>query len=269
MAALGTERRIHRQWRDEQRESRYPFADGASLQTSTGLDLGYDTFLDGHLYPIGGSARLFLSEAIVSSSNVTLWIGNTGTAHLAAAEFDPRDPPELLAFYDSVGRPAGVLVADGLSLARFQGWERATHVFAEAATEFAASICCPLPEIGVRGFLTPDGDILTGEVWLVGENGLVVREDPDVTTGNGVVLRIDVVGDPLFRRALCNGVANNPGGEVPLFQPPRLLRTINHQPPDEFGNFTLTVGRNVALAPILRIQPQDGEIRIYLVGQGL
>ena len=111
----------------------------------------------------------------------------------------------------------------------------------------------PTPEPGLRGLLTPGGDLFTGDVWIVGDNGVVVRD-----TGDGNI-RIDIVGDPLFRRKLC--------GSVELFNTPNIIRTINGCPPDEHGNFQLNVGDLITENTLLRINPTDTGLRIEAVGQ--
>ncbi len=267
MTLLGTERQFNFQWREEQRAGNYPFADGCSLLTTELLDVGSDTFVDAHLYPIGADARLRITSIVVASDLVTIFVGTDAVPATCSGVFDPLAPPEIVRLLDTLGRPAGVLVADELSLSRFQSWDKKTHNFTSQAAEFVASVCCPAPEVGVRALATVDGDLLTGEVWIVGENGLVVREDPDESIPGATLLRIDIVGDPLFQRKLCNGVASNPGGDVPLFQTPHILRTINHQPAGQYGHYLLAVGRNVSLDPILRIQNDGDSLHVYLVGQ--
>ena len=56
-----------------------------------------------------------------------------------------------------------------------------------------------------------------------------------------------------------------------LFVTPRFLKTINGIPPDEYGNFVITVNNKLAGDTILRVYP-DGEnnlLKIELVGQRL
>ena len=123
------------------------------------------------------------------------------------------------------------------------------------AAEFAATCVTPMPAAGVRGFTTPDGTLFTGDVWLVGEDGVVVREE------DGAV-RIDVVGDPLFRRRLCQ--------PVQLFTTPRFVKTINGMRPDARGDFKITAGRALAADTVLRVYTDDtGGITFEAVGQVL
>ncbi len=187
---------------------------------------------------------------------MTLAVGDGTAATLATTAFDPLAPQELLELTDQYGRPAGVLVSDVTRLAVFQTWPLGAHRFQPAATEFCASCVIPMPQVGVQGFLTDDGTLFTGDVWIVGEDGVVVRQD-----GDGVV-RFDVVGDPLFRRRLCQ--------PVQLFATPRFIKTVNGMKPDERGDFKITVGRALAGDTVLRVYPDDkGGITIEAVGQTL
>lgn len=242
------------EWRDEQGPTKYPFSDEATLQTVGGLQIEPDLFLDAAIYPVGGGARQYLSRISVQPRSVTISIGDPTKPVLAQTNFDPLDPPSLLELADLSGRPAGILVSDPTQLAVFQTWPLQEHRFAPGATEFVASCVSPMPAVGLRGFMTDDGTLFTGEVWIVGEDGVVVREDNDGE------IRIDVVGDPLFRRRLCQ--------PVELFTTPRFIRTINGMLPDARGDFKITVGRALAGDTILRVYADDkGGITFEAVGQ--
>lgn len=246
---------LHPEWRTEQLESRYPFADGASLAARDGLAFTPDTFLDASVYPIGGGPRAYLSAIVVAVRLVTLWVGDPRQARRASGSFDPLDPPERVALTDPVGRPAGLLLADPVLLASTQAWPPGEHVFDPAATEFAASCTIPTPAEGLLGLAASDGEPLAGDVWLIGEDGVVVREED----GH---IRVDVVGDPLFARRLCEDLGS--------FSTPRFVRTINGIPPGPDGTFQIAVSEAGAADSILRIVPEPPDtLRIGLVGQPL
>lgn len=246
------ERILFPELRDENEASRYPFADSASLTSSSGQKIAGETFIDAAVYPIGGRERMYIREIDVQARLITLRISDPRGITLCSAAFDALDPPSVVPLLDEYGRPAGMLLSEPLRLAIFSTWPVGLHTFALGATEFAASCTIPTPEIGVRGLVTEDGDVLTGDIFMVGDNGVVVRPD-----GDGII-RIDIVGDPLFLRRLC----------LPdeLVQPPRFVRTINGCPPDEFGNFNLVVGDALAENTIIRILPTDAGLKIMAVG---
>ena len=242
-------------YRDENLTSRYPFSDGSLLVADSGLAVDVATFTDASIYPIGVGERCGVSAITVSNRLVVIWVGDIRESRLASGRFDPLLPPSTIPLEDAYGRPAGMLLADPLLLAASQAWPSGTHTFATGMAEFVASCVVPTPEVGVRGFLTEDGDLLTGDVWWVGERGVVVRKDGDT-------VRIDEVGDPLFARRLCFPLG--------LFLTPRFVKTINGIPPGPGGDFQIIVGDHLALDTVLRIYPRGpGELVIEAVGERL
>lgn len=242
---------------DEQRVSRYPFADDADLMSSTGLSFPTDVFLDAVIYAVEGGVGYYLSDVYVAAGKVTLSVGRQGVAVVATGVFDPRQGKNTIALSDTYSRPAGLLIADPVKLAIFQTWPAGHHEFRRTSTEFVASCCIPAPEQCLRGLQLDDGTLFVNDVWLVGDGGVVVRQ-----TEEGHV-RVDAVGDPLFARRLCLPFSE-------LFVTPQFLRTINHIGPDAYGGFTLTVGSQVAPETILRIYPDgNNTLVIEVVGQNL
>lgn len=232
------------QFRDEQEDSRYPFADMATLVSKESkLSLGRDTFLDASFYVIGGGAGLYLTQIVITSDAVTLAVGDTAKKLRATTTYPTNNPPEngVLEFVDEYGRPAGMLLAQRLKLLEVSAWPAGTHTFVASATPFVASVVIPAREPGVRGVLTADAELLVGDLWLIGDRGVQLRQD-----GEGVI-RIDIIGEPLFLRALC--------ADKDKFSPKRFVKTINGCPPDEYGNFILTASGHGAADTILRIYP--------------
>jgi hypothetical protein len=243
-------------YRDENRSSRYPFADGSTLVADTGLVLDPALFLDASIYPIGAPAFCALTVIEVSNRLIVIWVGDPDEPRRASCAFDPLAVPSELRLSDPYGRPAGLLLADQAALAGGQSWDVGTHVFPSGSADFAVSCVIPSPEVGVRGFITGDGDLLTGDVWWVGEHGVVVRADGKRT------IRIDVVGDPLFVRRLCF-----PRG---LFSTPRFIRTINGIPPGPDGDFRILVDSMTVPDTVLRIYPLSAtELAFEVVGAAL
>jgi len=246
---------LHPEFRNEQLDSRYPFADTATLRSRDKIEIAPDTFLDASIHPIGGGPRAYISSLEVTNRLATIWVGDPTDARRASCAFDPLSPPSLLALIDVLGRPAGMFVADPLRLASAQAWPTGVHTFDVGAAEFAASVTIPTPEEGVRGLTTDHGGLFTGDAWLVGDGGIVVSEED----GH---IRVDVVGDPLFARRLCS-----PHG---MYTTPRFVRTINGVPPGPDGDFQLIVATVSASDTVLRIVPEPPDtLRIGLVGKSV
>lgn len=247
-----SERIINPEWRDELEHTRYPFSDDASLTADTRHVVEVDTFLDACLYPIGAVSRVHLSRIEITTGEVTLVLSDSNRRDLASGSFSVLDPPDAVYFVDDQERPAGLLISEALRLARFGAWEPGTHTFALGAAEFAAGVVIPTPERGVRAILAPDGTLLTGDPWFMGDDGVVLARE-----GNNI--RINVVGNPLFAREQC--------GEIDRFVVPNFIRTINNCPPDQYGNFNLTVGDHFNEQTILRIYADEDGLVIEAVGQ--
>lgn len=253
---------IFPEFRDEQGDSRYPFADTALLAASTGRVLPRDAFFDAALYVINAAAPLYIYSIKVTTSVVEITIGGAGNQQIAVTSYDPLNPPKngQLPVLDLHGRPAGMLLAKDNILAYIGSWELTTHVFTPTATEFVSSVVLPAKEPGVRAVSVSSlGEFLTGDIWLVGNKGVVLRED----THEENTIRIDIVGVPLFKRLPCT---NALGDQVSDFVPKDFLRTINGCEPDEFGNFSITVAAKTAPDSTLRIYPENGALKINVVG---
>lgn len=248
------ERILFPEFRDQFEPTLYPFMDMATLTSiSTGQTIDRDLFLDASLYPIGSVGNfVYISNINISAREVVISIADNTRQEKARAVFDPLAAPDLVRVFDEWERPAGVLVSDALRLARFSSWAEGGHQFRADATTFVPSCVIPTPEIGVRGVITEKDDLFTGDMMIVGDNGVVVRQEDDD------VIRVDIVGDPLFRRQLCF--------PVDLFKPPGFVKTINGCPPDEYGNFNITVGDHLNETTVVRIYKKDSGLVIEAIG---
>jgi hypothetical protein len=244
------------EFRSENLDSRYPFADTATLLSRDKLAIDPAMLIDAVVYPIGAAARLYISTIEVSNRLVTIWIGDSTQPQLASGSFDPLAPLATIVLTDPYGRPAGMFVTDPILLASAQAWPSGAHTFDIGSTEFAASCTIATPEAGVRGLITAQGPLAAGDVWLVGEGGIMISLDEDGS------IRVDVVGDPLFARRLCT--------PVNLFAAPRFVQTINGVPPGPDGDFQIAVATASAADTVLRIIPQPPDtLRIGLVGRSV
>lgn len=257
-----------REWRDENDDSNYPFEDRATLINDVGQTVLSGTFLDAALYPAGSSTALHLSKVTLANNVVTIYIGDTNSDSVCFGSFDLQDPPNALRLEDAYGRSAGILVSETLKLATFQAWPLGTHVFNADQTPFVAAVSFPTPENRVEGLLTDDAELVSGELWLVGGEGIVLScRDAVEADGTAVhVIRADAVGEPLFRRKLCSGGS---------FETPHFLRQITVQKgdrshvvtPNNFGDIQITVGSQLSASTILRISPVPSGLRFEAVGE--
>jgi hypothetical protein len=251
---------LYPQFRDEQEDSRYPFADNATLvSVERKLDIGRDTFFDASVYAVGAAYGVYISAITVAATEITIQLGDSSTKKLATATFNPLSIPAdgVLELIDIYGRPAGTLLSTAFLLARFVAWPLETHTFTATAAAFVASVVIPAQEPGLRGIQCENGDLLTRAVWLVGDRGIVLRKEGATT------IRVDIVGEPLFSRHVCEPIGK--------FTPKTFLQTITANGiscgPDAYGNFVLTATGYAADDTVLRVYTQDGNLKIDTVGR--
>lgn len=245
---------IFPQFREEQGDSRYPFKDTATLRANDGLDIGRTTFVDVVVHAIGGLSGVHISSIVVTTQTVTIWLGDNSVSKICKAEFQTFGNTEIteLPLADNYGRPAGLLIVDSVEISKFAGWPQGEHQFRPRATEFVSTVVIPAQEPGVRAVLPPTNELMTDDIWLIGDQGVVVRAEGEK------VIRIDIVGEPLFRRFLC--------GPLNKFDPPQFVKTINGCPPDIYGNFTITATNLSVNDAALRVYPENNALKIDLLG---
>ena len=237
-------------WKNVSENSCYPFSDGVTLTADTSQELDRGTFLDAAVCLVGGTAPLYLSQINVTAQTVTFWIGDALERLLASGTYTFADDNAVIELTDIAGRPAGILLSEPQRLARFTGWESGSHSFDLTATEFVprATMCPPIQ--GVSELTDNSGVAVSGEVWLVGDDGVVLREQ-------GGKIRVDIVGDPLFRRRLC--------GADGSIESRRFAKAFAGLLPNSMGEIALTVNEHEK-GSVLRIQSDSGGIKISLVG---
>lgn len=245
---------IYAGWRDGNQKINYPFADTATLVNGAGVAVARDLFDDARVYPIGGALGLFLNRITVAGSIVTIAIGDPVAGELASGSYDANTAPDELGLFDAYGRPAGILVSDAQRLsAALTSYGEGTFLFEAGQTEFAPSVAIPLPQAGVRGVLLDDGSFLAGDIYLVGDDGVVVSWE-------GGHVRVDALGDPYALSKACD----EEGVPLPVFCG---LKSINGIKPDSAGDLKISIGANQSSKPILRLETDDaGNINVKMLG---
>ena len=253
-------RLLYPHFRDEQGDSKYPFADTATLRSDTNENaaIAADTFIDAVFFPVSGGRRVYISTITVTTQTVTIVIGDALNTARATASYAALQPPVdgVLTFSDEYGRPAGTLLSTKTNLSRFSAWAVGAYSFSTAATEFVASVTIPAAEPGVRAVQPETREFMTGDIWLVGDQGVVLRQEGEN------IIRIDIVVVPLFKRALCEP-------QTAGFPAANYLQTINGCGPDAYGNFTFTATNQAVDDTVLRVYPDNGTIVIDAVGRSL
>lgn len=246
---------IFPEWRNGNEHIRYPFADDATLINVGGAIIDQDLFDDARIYPIGGNVGLYLSRVEVTTLGIYFHIADPVAGELASGGYLFADSvPNEIALADQYGRPAGILVSTAEKLQAAAGsFQVGNTDFTQEETEFAPTVAIPVPATGLRGILMDDGGFLSGDIYLVGSNGVVLSVEDGA-------IRVDVIGNPYALLEACAAE----GFVAPAFCG---LKTINNIPPDANGDWKLTVGGNLAPANIIRIsQDTSGNIGISALG---
>jgi hypothetical protein len=227
------------EWRNQHERVNYPFADAATMKNADGATIDPNLFLDARLYPVGGDETLYLRRVEVTEEYARFHLA-VGDTEIAYGHLDLLAVPANgeVPVYDTYGRPAGVFVSTQDRLTAVPGLFSGETIFPEEASHFAPSVVVPMPDVGVRGFVTDDGDMIFGPAILVGEQGIVLS----VESG---VIRVDALGNPFAKHEDCQD-------QDPL-SPYCPVKTINGISPDENGDFKLSIGGNSALDNIFRI----------------
>jgi len=257
----------HPEFIKELEDTKYPFVPTAKL--SNGLDSFLEgTFFDAHLYSVVGTKRYYISKVIVTSSKLTIVIGDDNVATRLTGEIAMPIGVDIVRLLDTYGRSGGMLVSDPTRLSLLAAWGVGEHKFEQKQTEFCVTCQMPIPNPGVTAIRLANGELLSGKVWLVGEDGVVLRTELTTDKDGNVVelLRVDVVGDPQFLQRLCNPEA--------LFTPVNPVRIIRIKQgdytydcePDEQGNFSVQMNDSLAADAALRVRTTPEGIVITVEG---
>jgi len=177
------------EYRNQHARRQYPFADEASLADVDGQVLPSDFLIDAFMYPIDLVNGLYLSQVNLEDGKIYFADTVTDIVH-GIAEFAVGDTEAAVYEDNDYGRQVGILVfGDGLA-SLFRG--RGIRTFTDDATPLTPTAYIPLNQEGVRGFVLPAGELVTGAVTVEGQNGVEVTSTIDMTGRNR--LKIDILG---------------------------------------------------------------------------
>ena len=244
----------------EVRGSRYPFADTATLVADTGLALDRDLFRDASLWAPGLRPPCGLRKITVQPTRVALTFGSDSAPALAVVAFDPNAPQSQLLPRDAAGFRVGTLVVDPDKLKEAAGWPLGDHAFSATTGELCATCLVPVPARGLQGLIVA-GQVLAGDVWLVGDRGIVLRGDGhDKIVGHAV-------GDPNARR-------RRPATRRDIL-PIRAIRVRDDHgadfvvTPDDSGRLEIGAGTSVYPGSTLRVTCRNRRITFSLAGRSI
>jgi hypothetical protein len=248
-------------------DTSYPFIPTASLSNGT-ASLLEGTFLDAHLYAVAGASRYYLAKVTVTSADITFVIGDVTTSNRLSGSVALPLTSSVVRLVDSFNRPGGLLVSEPSRLALISAWGVGVHSFSRDQTEFCVTCQVPVSDPGVTGIRLASGEVLTGKIWLVGEDGVILDVENKQTPAGDIIetIRADIVGDPLFLQRLCN--------PEELFTPVNPIRQIcitNEAytfccTPDDQGNFNIQMNDSLAADAALRLRTTPEGVVITVEG---
>lgn len=226
--------------------TKYPFIQTATLSNGI-VSFLEGTFLDAHIYAVTGTSNYFISSVTVTQDKLSIYLSDNNSQNFIYGEIALPITTDTIKLVDLYGRSSGILVSEPTRLALLATWGLGTYQFESKHTEFCVTCQVPISDPGVTGFLLPSGEILTGRVWFVGEDGVFL-------SNSGAEIQINVVGDPLFLQRLCD-----PESLFKPVLPIRVIRVVNGSSSydcvaDNRGNFNLQMNDSLSRDAALRIR---------------
>lgn len=183
---------------------KYPFLDDALMRDTDGIELPVDFVVDAALFPLDIVGPVYLQTLVPSTRMLVFADVATGNP-VATAEWEPGSAVADVVEAGAYARGIGVVVlGDGVADV-FRG--RGERTFLPGATTLCPAACVPILQAGVRGFLLPDGTLVTGDVVFAGENGVSVSSYAD---DGRPTLRFDINGVPPPDAVDCGNTAMGP-----------------------------------------------------------
>lgn len=211
------------QWEDSLKGLSYPFQ-ASEPPESEGNRIPVDFILDAALFMRSTTSRGVLSEITVSPARgITVAFTDAAGDPVGTAVFPATGGGRVAVM--SQGITTGFIVVDPAAAEIVRSWFPRTYVFAAPLVPHVVVVSDPAWR---RGVTLPDGTTLTGDVYLVGANGIHLERTPTGFSVSGV-------GDPYAGRVEAR----------------RAIKTINGILPDSTGNISL-----------IAMSPHDGPHRI-------
>lgn len=220
----------------------YPFLDTSNMTSDSGVFIPPDVFVDACIYITSEDYRVYIAEINKTPNRLRIDVRDF-SGSLMRAEYIFGDSIELdykmfsfLVLFNENGDEAGVIGVNVLKLLSHLNHSNVL-TFGYSNTAFTPSALVPLkaPSSGITK-VTSQNKSVSGVVWLIGENGVVLDYENNK-------LRVNAVGDFLYRR----GTSQDPDypETYDTRRPLKQLKVVGHGPsvtreveltPDEFGN---------------------------------
>jgi len=185
-------------WAQETKRSPFPFADIATLKDASGLlTLSPSWVLDARLWPtMTTPAKVYLQSIERAKGYLRFTVASTEEVLCTAevSDFTKR----RIAFFGSQGTQAGFMSFAAGALQNIYDRPSAKYLFPVEATEFVPAAVTPALIAGLGSVKDSTGKAVRGTVRVVGGEGVSLHVIP------GNKIRVDIIGDPFFRRDICD-----------------------------------------------------------------
>jgi hypothetical protein len=187
-------------WNQETKRSPFPFVDVATLKDASGLlTLSPSWILDARLWPaMTTPAKVYLQSIERSRGLLRFTVASTEEVLCTAevSDFTKR----RLAFFSAQSTQAGFMSFAAGALQHIYDRPSARYLFPVEATEFVPAAVTPALIAGLGSVKDNKGNSVRGTVRVVGGEGVSLHVIP------GNKIRVDVIGDPFYRRDICDNV---------------------------------------------------------------
>ena len=226
-------------WQDSLRGLSYPFAVPGPIRAEDGTVLDPGVVTDLALFVSASTEAVLLYTVTVAQgvSATFSFADVTGTV-LGTATVTPADTEQVGIVADGVN--TGFLAFDVAAMRGVLNWTTGTYVFRVAVVPHVLVFSDPAWR---RGIVVPSGEVLTGEVWLVGADGIQLAATVDGFT-------VHAYGDPYAGRT----------------GPRRTYEAINGVLPDADGNINVVPAGSSAQFRLNFVPLGNGKIRVEVTG---
>lgn len=201
-------------FREQFRETPYPFSDNAVLETTTGYSLPKTLFLDASLCIRSVPLKLMLIQK--RQQFVVFWFGTGSDLRQASCTIPliDTDGDKRAVIYAKDNLSCGFLVYDAAELLSVITWPSGDHVINRKGAELCLRCYVSFRETGLSGFRLEDGRIQRRNLCLVGGSGVILEQGDKPDERN--IVTVHVTGDPLYQRVQLGN----------QFVTPRFLETL-------------------------------------------
>lgn len=236
-------------------DTTYPFRDSGTFVGKDGEFVAPTVFKDAVLYPISNNSDWYISKIYFKFTGSTITISSSTGEDLTCVVTSYTSGTSF-PVTDSLGREVGLLVVEPLQLMAIAA-PNTEVTFNSDSLPFVPSVIFPQGTGAVSSLGDSAGKAGSGDLWLIGENGIVLEVSDNYVTFNAS-------GDPLYVRKFCQ----DDGIPYPVRRPLKSIKVVFNGSsfnvtPDDYGNVQFRVPGNDG---IFRITPVGNGLKFSIVG---